>query len=190
MNFNQFKKFFILFVSILFVSAILYVSYFYKNQKQKNYQSKKNLFDSLSFNFVQKLAYRGMEQFQKGLSEGNTQYKLIYEADSQLFIEFVTQGTLKTASSPLIQGTIDFISECLNRNIHLYINEKHMFSTSENLLKNCKESVLDLKIRNQDNVHFFVNYYNDTIGDGYCFFHALDNVLKNIIPNWQEKIFI
>lgn len=184
MNFNQFKKIFIIFVPILFVITILYVLNSY--QKQKVYQLEKNLFDS--FNFVQKLAYIGMQQFKKGLSEHNKRYEEIFIGDPIIFEELVKTGTLRTASTPLILGTIDFISECLKKKINLYINEKHYLSTSDNLLKKSETEILDLKIRNYNNIHFFVNEYEDTIGDGYCFFHALDNVLEKKIPNWRKNI--
>ncbi|MFW8664725.1 hypothetical protein ACOES3_02615 [Candidatus Phytoplasma citri] len=43
-------------------------------------------------------------------------------------------------------------------------------------------------MKNFNNIHFYIKEYNDTPGDGYCFFHALKYLLDETIPNWLDLI--
>ncbi|MBS2126412.1 hypothetical protein J8J04_01770 ['Fragaria x ananassa' phyllody phytoplasma] len=133
---------------------------------------------------VQKLAYLGLNQFKKGLLEKNEDYQNIFEGDPQLFQENVLNGTLSTASTPLIQGTIDFLSEKLNQKICLIINNHPLLCSTIQLID--KETI-DLNLKNNGN-HFFINISSDTASDGYCFFHAITFLLNQKKIKWEHII--
>ncbi|QTX02921.1 putative secreted protein [Candidatus Phytoplasma luffae] len=166
------------------------------NEYNKNL--KQNLSKINSFDFIKKLAVLGLKNFIKGWKKTQIEsYCNIFIADPELFMVEVLKGKLKTASTPLIYGTIDFISEQIKKNISLTIHRikdssKNDLSvkTRENLLPSKIDQIVMIEFFNKDDIHFFIKDYNDTQGDGYCFFHALDESLKQQIPKWRDKIIL
>ncbi|TKA88110.1 MAG: hypothetical protein QS2022_0770 [Candidatus Phytoplasma asteris] len=151
---------------------------FCKNSKsEKPFTCFKNPNNSLQLTC--KLAYLGLNQFVNGLENDQfkEQYLLIFNGDSSFFENDVLSYSLRTASTPLIQGTLDFLGQQLKRKFNLIINDKHLLSSF--LFDN---NPIDLKMKN-NNYHFFIQKPEDTKGDGYCFFHALIFLLK------EKKLF-
>ncbi|WP_017193712.1 hypothetical protein [Vaccinium witches'-broom phytoplasma] len=87
----------------------------------------------------------------------------------------------------------------MEKNIFLKI-EKHMVKNAKN---NCHdeeysattkfEDQIICQMKNINNSHFYIEKCDDTPSDGYCFFHALNNILKqkinqNEFNKLQEKI--
>ncbi|XXP77073.1 MAG: hypothetical protein AB3N34_01865 [Lettuce witches'-broom phytoplasma] len=154
-----------------------------------------------NFTNVQLLPLLGLEEFMKNYNTQET-YPIIFIPDAKdmmVFIDNTLQGCLSTACLTLIQGTIDWISKQLGKNIVLKI-EKHMVKNDENNFHNeeysaktnFKEKIV-CQMKNTNNSHFYIEKYSDTIADGYCFFHALNNILKkeineNEFNKLQEKI--
>ncbi|WP_252861415.1 hypothetical protein [New Jersey aster yellows phytoplasma] len=99
---------------------------------------------------TRKLAYLGLNQFVNGLESDQfkEQYLLIFNGDSSFFENDVLSCSLKTASTPLIQGTLDFLSQQLKRKFNLIINDKHLLSSF--LFDN---NPIDLEMKN-NNYHF------------------------------------
>lgn len=155
-------------------------NFFIYNEEPSSKLSKKN------WMLVQKLAYLGLKKFQKGLFEKKKDYQNIFEGDPQLFQENVLNGGLLTASTPLIQGTIDFLSERLNQKICLIINDIPLLCSTTQLI-NPQEKYIDLNLKNNGN-HFFINTPSDTASDGYCFFHAITFLLNQKKIKWEHII--
>lgn len=139
--------------------------------------------------FIKKLAYLGLKQFVIGLTNDlfRDRYKNILMGDHKLFVTKVFNGTLNTVSSSLIQGTIDFLSEKLKKNISLIINKIPMLSNTNHIFDDHLTKPIKLKISNKRN-HFFIHEFNDTLGDGYCFFHAIAFLLDRMIPQWKTIV--
>ncbi|WBL31588.1 hypothetical protein [Candidatus Phytoplasma sacchari] len=196
--------------AFIFIIFILSISIIYKKienikiKKEEIYSILDQKSDSKKSDliFVQKLAYLGLKQFQDGLLDDDYKklYQYIIKGDMDQFEENVLNGTLSTASTPLIQGTIDFLSKKLNKKINIILNterkmkslESHVLSSIyklENIKnKNNKDNTISVKLCNINNSHFYVEKPNDTPGDGYCFFHALSFILDKKIPNWRNII--
>ncbi|MDO8059348.1 hypothetical protein OC683_01830 ['Crotalaria aegyptiaca' phytoplasma] len=149
---------------------------------------------------VAKIAYLGLEQFFLGLKD-NT-FKDTYQTflksekpplDMEIIIEKILNQKLDTAYPFLIQSTIDFLSKKINKRISLIIEIKNSNQTTfswdfNSLCEIIDSSILKLKMKNFNNIHFYIKEYNDTPGDGYCFFHALKYLLDETIPNWLDLI--
>lgn len=157
--------------------------------EQKNvFLTPKELLSKFQNNYSKALAYLGLNQFLIGLQNNIEKYKIIWEADKEIFIKQILNGNLNTASTPLIFGTIDFLGEKLNKKIELYVND-HDYYVSINQ-SNSNMSSLILKLKNDKNqTHFFINSSKDTEGDGYCFFNAIVFLLNKEINNWKDIIF-
>ncbi|MDW3617779.1 MAG: hypothetical protein QFY14_01645 [Candidatus Phytoplasma pruni] len=153
------------------------------------------------FTNIKLLPLLGLEEFMKNYNEKET-YLNIFLTDAKEMIEFIDktlQGCLNTACLTLIQGTIDLISKQLEKNIFLKI-EKHMVKNAKNNFHNEEysattkfEEQIVCQMKNINNSHFYIEEYNDTLVDGYCFFHALNNILKKELNGdefnkLQEKI--
>ncbi|WP_024563502.1 hypothetical protein [Candidatus Phytoplasma tritici] len=183
------KKNIIIFICFAFLIFCFFII-FYKNPKNKKpFTCFKN--PDNSFQLTRKLAYLGLNQFVNGLENDQfkEQYLLIFNGDSSFFENDVLSCSLRTASTPLIQGTLDFLGQQLKRKFNLIINDKNLLSSF--LFDN---NPIDLKMKN-NNYHFFIEKPEDTKGDGYCFFHALIFLLKeknlfseNIINDSFDKI--
>ncbi|WIA07732.1 MAG: putative effector [Candidatus Phytoplasma cynodontis] len=141
---------------------------------------------------AKKLAYLSLKQFEEGLSNSRYQedYKNIIIGDPEKFKENVLNGTLSTVSTSLIKGSIDFLSKILNREINLIINDNFVLSSCliNPLDHKQSKNTIDLKLRNKNDSHFFIEEPNDTPGDGYCFFHALIFSLDKTVMNWRNII--
>ncbi|WP_235043260.1 hypothetical protein [Candidatus Phytoplasma australiense] len=135
------------------------------------YVSKPKKFQNIPL--TRQLAYLGLNQFIDGLDDNQFQslYLTILQGDQEFFENDVLNCSLKTATTPLIQGTLDFLSQRLNQKFNLIINDCNSLS-SVGLGRS-----VDLKMQN-NSYHFFIKKSSDTLGDGYCFFHALIFVLR------------
>ncbi|WAN63682.1 hypothetical protein RS022_08950 [Candidatus Phytoplasma rubi] len=139
-------------------------------------------------NYSKALAYLGLNQFIIGLQNNIEKYRNIWIGDKEIFIEQILNGTLKTASTPLICGIIDFLGEKLNKKIELYVNDKLNLDSINQSDSNTSPLILKLK-NDKNQTHFFINYSDDTVGDGYCFFNAIIFLLDEVINNWKNIIF-
>ncbi len=154
-----------------------------------------------NFTNIKLLPLLGLEEFMKNYNKQET-YPIIFTPDAEEMIQFIDktlQGCLSTACLTLIQGTIDWISQQLRKNIILKIekhivkeNEKHSHNEEYSATSKFKKQII-CKMKNTNNSHFYIEEYNDTPGDGYCFFHALNSILKKKINEkkfnkLQEKI--
>ncbi|MDO8064308.1 hypothetical protein [Candidatus Phytoplasma bonamiae] len=151
---------------------------------------------------VSKIAYLGWEQFILGLKDNN--YKEAYEnlvkwekpsLNMNEIQEQIFNQTLDTAYPFLIQSTIDFLSKKINKKILLIIQMYNKFNKEtfshdfHSLYRRKDSSFIELKMKNFENQHFYIKEYNDTPGDGYCFFHALKKLLDHSeMPNWLDQI--
>ncbi|WP_349401940.1 hypothetical protein [Candidatus Phytoplasma solani] len=142
-----------------------------KNQKIKKPVTCLN---KISDQLTHKLAYLGLNQFVNGLEDDRFKqhYLLILQGDKDVFENNVLNCSLQTASTSLIQGTLDFLGQQLKHKLNLIINDKHLLSSFS-----CDDNPIDLRMKN-NNFHFFIQTPKDTRGDGYCFFHALIFLLK------------
>lgn len=185
--------------SILFFSIMAFIKYGVEYKKPLLNPNKtitdyfrspqsKSLLLKFDNNLVKILAYLGLNQFIIGLTDEKIpEYKQIFLGDPQLFMSEVSDGKLNTSSTPLIQGIIDFLSFKLKKNIKLFINDKlAVVNIIESSLNN---DFLNLKIKNERN-HFFINSFEDTKGDGYCFFHSIIYLIEKEIPDWQNIVFL
>ncbi|MGI3136028.1 MAG: hypothetical protein ACN23H_00360 [Candidatus Phytoplasma vitis] len=155
-------------------------------ERKNVFLTPKELLSKFQNNYSKALAYLGLNQFIIGLQNNIEKYKIIWEGDKEIFIKQILNGTLNTASTPLICGTIDFLGEKLNKKIELYVNNKlNLDSINQS---NSNTSPLILKLKNDRN-HFFINDYDDTVGDGYCFFNAILSLLDKEINNLKDIIF-
>ncbi|MEZ0180075.1 hypothetical protein ['Camptotheca acuminata' phytoplasma] len=201
MHFNKWKKSKFLYIVIIITFILIYfLSRFILNKIQQiNNINKDNIrFQKIkkeekqytkSFNLVQKLAYLGLNKFMEGLGqEGNNDYKQIFQGDPELFIQHVLEGNLKTVSTPLIYGTINFVSEIFKKNIRLSVNNNAVLFTNNPSMSLNEVDILNIKILNRCNIHFYIQTPEDTPSDGYCFFHALNTALQKEAPEWTNKI--
>ncbi|MDC9032176.1 hypothetical protein [Columbia Basin potato purple top phytoplasma] len=185
--------------SVLFFSIIVFIKYGVEHKKTllkpnktiTDYfrsPQKKALLSKFDNNLVKILSYLGLNQFVIGLTDKKIpKYETIFLGDPELFMLKVFNGKLNTSSTPLIQGIIDFLSLKLKKNIKLFINDKlELGNIIESYSKN---DVLNLKIKN-DKDHFFINSFEDTKGDGYCFFHSIIYLIEKEIPDWQNIVFL
>lgn len=169
------KKNIIIFICFTLLVFCFFIIFCKNSKNEKPFTCFKNPNNSLQL--TRKLAYLGLNQFVNGLESDQfkEQYLLIFNGDSSFFENDVLSCSLKTASTPLIQGTLDFLSQQLKRKFNLIINDKHLLSSF--LFDN---NPIDLEMKN-NNYHFFIQKPEDTKGDGYCFFHALIFLLKKKI---------
>ncbi|WP_341266406.1 hypothetical protein [Candidatus Phytoplasma fraxini] len=143
-------------------------------------------------NYPRALAYLSLNQFLVGLTQDKIDdYQIILNSLNdydELNVDKILKGFLNTASTPLIQGAIDFLGSNLKQKIKLIINNNPNMSveTISPVDKDKKELLFKLK---NDREHFFINDFEDTVGDGYCFFNAIIYLLDQTKPNWKEIVF-
>ncbi|MDV3171003.1 MAG: hypothetical protein Q8781_01720 [Candidatus Phytoplasma stylosanthis] len=140
---------------------------------------------------VRKISYLGLKQFVEGLEQDKfkEKYKLIAfdHVKEDKIEEKVLNFCLETANTLLIQGTIDFLTSKLNKEIFLCINNDNIQLSSCSFSDCNSNETINLKLCNKNN-HFFISKFHDTPGDGYCFFHALIKLLDQKVPDWRDKI--
>ncbi|MDO8057512.1 hypothetical protein [Candidatus Phytoplasma gossypii] len=194
-----------LFILHLIIIWFIYCCFTNRNQKKLYYYD--YTYTKINNNqylenrqLVAKIAYLGLEQFFLGLKD-NT-FKDTYQTflksekpslDMKIIIEKILNQKLDTAYPFLIQSTIDFLSKKINKRISLIIEIKNSDQTTfswdfNSLCEIIDSSILKLEMKNFNNIHFYIQEYNDTPGDGYCFFHALKYLLDKTIPNWLDLI--
>ncbi|AYJ01016.1 hypothetical protein CWO85_00470 [Candidatus Phytoplasma ziziphi] len=155
--------------------------------EQKNFfKTPKKLLSKFDNNYSKALAYLGLNRFIIGLQNNIYEYKTLWIGDKEIFIEKILNGNLGTASSPLIFGTINFLGEKLNKKINLFINDYLAYNSINKSNSETQTFILELK---NDKNHFFINDFEDTLGDGYCFFNAIVFLLDQEINNWKNIIF-
>ncbi|TVY12269.1 hypothetical protein [Candidatus Phytoplasma pini] len=174
------KKYIIIFILKFFI-ILIFIYLVIEKQKSSTNNEKTEL------EFIHKLAILGLENFDKGMNqtediELKKHYERIYEADPETFRDKVFNNNLSTASTLLIYSTIDFLSQKLEKKINLKVNKIDCYTSFFSF----KNEIINLELKNS-NDHFFINKPNDTLGDGYCFFHAITYLLNEIMPNWKSK---
>ncbi|MEK0309294.1 hypothetical protein [Candidatus Phytoplasma citri] len=194
-----------LFILHLIIIWFIYCCFTNRNQKTLHYYD--YTYTKINNNqylenrqIVAKIAYLGLEQFFLGLKDNTFKdtYQIFLKSekpplDMEIIMEKILNQKLDTAYPFLIQSTIDFLSKKINKRISLIIEIKNSDQTTFSLDFNslCEiidSSILKLKMKNFNNIHFYIKEYNDTPGDGYCFFHALKYLLDETIPNWLDLI--
>ncbi|MFB0638299.1 hypothetical protein [Candidatus Phytoplasma solani] len=179
--------YFFLFLSVFccLLCIIQCLEFIYKNKTIKKPLTPSLEETQTKFVLTQKLAYLGLNQFIDGLykNQFKEKYVNIFRGDGVLFEDKVLNGTLGTASTPLIQGTLDFLAQLLKQKLNLIVNDIHYLSSF-----NSYNQVIDLKMRNNGGNHFYIHKPQDTQGDGYCFFHAIIFLLKEKVLLLEQII--
>ncbi|MDV3166465.1 MAG: hypothetical protein Q8807_02155 ['Waltheria sp.' little leaf phytoplasma] len=195
-----------LFILHLIMIWFIYCCFTNRNQKTlyyydyKNAEINNNQSSLENRQLVAKIAYLGLEQFFLGLKDNTFKdaYQIFLKSEKpplnmEKIIEKIFNQKLNTAYPFLIQSTIDFLSKKINKRISLSIeiktsDQKTFLYDFNSLCEIIDSSILKLKMKNFNNIHFYIKEYNDTPGDGYCFFHALKYLLDETIPNWLDLI--
>jgi hypothetical protein len=179
---------FFCFVFLVFGYGLYNMKYLYKlNYKNKVTEKTFTISEENKNKFAstRKLAYLGLNQFVNGLDkiEFQEEYNSIFQGDEDVFEEKVFDGTLSTATPALIKGTLDFLAQKLQKRLNLIVNDVLLASSCVFF-----NNSIDLKMRNNNNDHFFIFLPHDTTGDGYCFFHAIIFLLKEKVPSLEKII--
>ncbi|MDV3198241.1 MAG: hypothetical protein Q8888_01090 [Vigna little leaf phytoplasma] len=175
-----------------------------KNTEKIEYKNPDTILEEKKI--ARKLALLGLQQIiqvEKLISsneiqnEMKTNYQIILEAedqDTKTIFDQVSNGKLSTANRILIQGTLDFLAQKLNKKIILNIekyNKNTLNSFNDQLISYVPLSnsdYIELNMCNIDNNHFYILEPTDTLGDGYCFFYALKYLLDKKYPSWIKYI--
>ncbi|MDV3166870.1 MAG: hypothetical protein Q8784_00330 [Vigna little leaf phytoplasma] len=200
--------------TIIFITSFLIVKIIlFKNEEKIEHKQNTEKIEYKNPNTIpeekkiaRKLALLGLQQIikvQKLISsneiqnEMKTNYQIILEAedqDTKTIFDQVLNGKLSTANRILIQGTLDFLAQKLNKKIILNIekyNKNTPNSHNDQLISYVPLSnsdYIELNMRNIDNNHFYILEPTDTLGDGYCFFYALKYLLDKKYPSWIKYI--
>ncbi|MDO8030082.1 hypothetical protein OC709_00930 ['Planchonia careya' phytoplasma] len=206
--FNIKKKFKIIFsIFVLLWSLIIIfiighrLVYKTKEKQTSNYDnySYRRIHDQSLENrkLVEKLAYLGFEHFKIILKDETLREQYNQLADDETLNitqieEKIFNRSLNTAETFLIQSTIDFLSKKINKTIILKIKvirpSTNFLTELKSLYEISNNSIITLDMQNYNNQHFYIKHFNDTPGDGYCFFHALKYLLDQSVPDWLDKI--